>query len=156
MRCDEVWNALNEDEGDLKAVRRHLKRCTECSQRFARDLELEEALRNLDLEVGPIDITAEVGASLSSLDKRRATDHLIRKWIWGTVSLAGLALLILAMPIVAYWLDKAYNLANSLDIGGSIDAAVSSIRFLHLLFLMAAVLACVGAYLWQETRKAGH
>jgi hypothetical protein len=157
MKCADVFGALNEEAGDLRAVRRHLETCPECYRKFAHDLEIEEALRNLDLGVTPVDITAEVRNSLSILNKRRTTHGVIQKWVWLIASLAAFALLIVSVPVLADLLSKAYSLTNRLDIGGPIDSAmspaISSIKWGHLFYLMAAVLAWMAAYLWREAKR---
>ena len=153
MKCADILRALNDDAGDLKAMRRHLESCPECSGKFALDLEIEEALRNLGIEVSPVDITAEVRNSISLLNKRQSTHDLICKWVWATVSVATMALLIIAMPILAGWLSKAYSLTNRCDIGRTIDSAISSTQCIHLFYLMVAVLAWMALHLWRETKK---
>ncbi len=154
MKCVDILRALNNDEGDLKSVRSHLESCAECSRKFARDLEIEEALRNLGIEVSSVDIAAEIRNSISLLNQRQSTYNLIRRGIWITVSVATMALLIISMPILAGWLSKAYSLANSCDICRSIDSMISSTQCIYLFYLMAAVLAWVASYLWQETKKS--
>jgi hypothetical protein len=157
MKCADIPSALNDDTGDLEAVRGHLERCRDCSRRFARDLDFEYALRNLNQEVAPVDIIAGVRDSLGLVNRRHSRPNLVRKWVWGIVSAATLALLIIAMPILAGWSSKAYDLANRCDDARSIDpallSAVSSIESIHLLYLMAAVLAWMAVYLWRETKR---
>ncbi len=161
MICADIWKALNDDSSDLEAVKRHLASCPECSRRFARDLELEEALRYLGLEVAPVDITAELTHSLSSFKQRRSACNLVRRWVWAGASVAALALLVITMPILAGWLSAAHGLAGRLNVGASIESAmafanspvVSSIRFIHLLYLMVAILAWLAAYLVRETKR---
>jgi anti-sigma factor RsiW len=161
MKCADIWNALNDDTGDLRAVKRHLVSCPECSRRFARDLEIEEALRYLDLEVGPVDITAEVAHSLSSFRQRRSACDLVRRWVWAGASVAALVLLAITMPVLAGWLSAAHGLAGRLNVGASIESVmafakspvVSSIRFIHVLYLMVAILAWLAAYLVRESKR---
>jgi len=157
MKCADISRALADDAGDLKAVRRHLETCPQCSRRFARDMEIEEALRNLDLDVVPADITAGVRASLSLLDRCRSAHDLVRKWVWAIVSLAALALLVIVMPILAGWLVKVYDLIDHYDLSQSINAAMPSavyrIESLHLLCLTVAVLAWTAVHLWRETKS---
>ena len=158
MKCPDISKALSDHAGDLKAVRRHIEGCARCSRRFARDLKIEEALRNLDLEVAPADIAAEVRTSLSLRNKRRSAHALIQRWVWVTVSVATSVLLIIAMPILAGWLGKAWDVVNHYDAARLIDSAVPSaiprIKPVHLLCLIAAVLAWMAVYLWRESRRA--
>ena len=153
MKCDDVLRALNDDTGDVKAVRRHLEICPECAKRFARDLEIEETLRNICLDMAPIDITAEVRNSLRLVNKRQSVYTRARKWIWVTVSVATVALFIISMPILAGWLSTAYRFATYVDIGRSIDSAISSTQRIHLVYAMVAILVWVVSYLWREARK---
>ena len=153
MKCVDRLKTMNYYAGDLEIVRRHLESCPECSRRFARDLEIEYALRDLGLGVAPIDITAEVRNSLGLLNKRRFKCGLVRKWVWVTVSAAILVLLIITMPILAGWLNEAYDLVNSFHIGRSIKSAISFYYFEYLFYLMMAVLVWVITYLWRETRR---
>jgi predicted anti-sigma-YlaC factor YlaD len=162
MKCSDISKALNDDRSDLTAVRRHLQRCPECSRRFERILEIEEALRQLGLGVPSVDITAEVRRSLSSLKKRRSGYNRVRKWVWATSSVVILALLIITMPILAGWMTGAYRLAGRLDVGRSIESAMSyavspagtSIQWIHLMLVMGVVLASVAAYLWRVSKRS--
>jgi hypothetical protein len=157
MKCADILRALNDHAGDLKAVRCHIKGCPECSRRFSRDLEIEEALRNLDLEMAPVDITAEVEASLGLLRKRRSTRGFIHRWVWVTASVAIFALLMITMPILAGWLGKAWDLINRYDVGRLIDSvmpsAIPSVRPVHLLCLIVAVIAWMAVYLLRESKR---
>jgi anti-sigma factor RsiW len=156
MRCSDVLRNLNSDTGDLDAVRRHLESCPECSRRFAGDLEIEEALRNLGVEIGRVDITPEVSHSLGLLKRRRSRFRLFRRWVWAVTSVAVLMLLMIATPILAGWLGHVVDFAKRHDarsIVYAVSPAISSMQLFHMFCLMVAVLALLAAYLWREARR---
>jgi anti-sigma factor RsiW len=160
MKCADVLGNLN-DDGDLGAVRRHLESCAECARRFARDLEIEKALRNLKNDVQPVNVTTEVRNSLGSLRRRRSRHNLVRRWVWVTTSVATVILLMITMPVLAGWLGRMARLADGLAVGSfeaigspAISSTVSAVPFVHLCGLMIAGLACLGVYLWREARRA--
>ncbi len=157
MKCTDVLRVLNDDSPDLRAVRRHLESCPECSKRFARDLKLEEALRDLHLEIAPVDVTAEVMDSVRFMNKHQTRQEFIRRWIWLAVSVTTLALLVIAVPILAGWSQKLCDLVNRFDPGRWVDSAFSPVmspRVVAYSFLfMAAALAWMVAHFWRESRS---
>ncbi len=157
MKCTDVLRVLNDDTPDLKAIRRHLESCPECSKRFARDLKLEEALRDLHLEIAPVDVTAEVMDSVSFMNKRQTRKEFIRRWIWLAVSVATLGLLLITVPILADWSQKLCDLVNGFDLDRWVDSAVSHVMsprvVAYSLLFMVAALAWMVAHFRRESRN---
>jgi predicted anti-sigma-YlaC factor YlaD len=153
MRCDDLPRALSEEGVDLEVLRNHLEKCPECRKKFKRDLEIEEALRDLSADMARADIVDEVRNCIGLLSGRRRRYGPIRRWVWGTVSVAILGLLVNALPVLGRWLGKAYDLFDEIDTGPALGLAMSPSQCAYLFCGMAAVVASLAVYLWREARR---
>lgn len=156
MDCDDVMRAFEQDEVDLESVKRHLSHCPQCASRFARDLEIEEALRDLHSDLGRVDLTGEVRSAIARLNAQRSRRNLVRTWTWICVGVAVFAVLIITMPDLASWINTAFHAVGELAGPQSIlcqpTPASTSMQFNHLFLTMAAVLTWAVIHVWRESR----
>ena len=161
MRCDDIIKALNSDNGNLDEVERHLKTCPDCAEKFGRNLEIEQALRNLKFD--PVNIADDVKNALYISNKHRLKCNFIRKWVWISALIAALFILIIAIPAIDEWFSQAYNVFSSsildysksvtIDYDRFIDSANSSKYIMPVLYLMVMILAGMAAYIWREFKS---
>lgn len=158
MKCGDVRKAINDDQGDLEAVRRHLMACPECARRYSEDLRLEDSLRGLQKGLAPVDLTAEVKSALYRADRRESGNAAARRWIWVVLSAALSAIIVTTAPILTGWMNSAHEILSQADMPGSIAPLVpetsSQVRAVHLLLAMASVLVWITLYLWRQSRTA--
>ena len=156
MDCDDVLRAFEQDEVDLESVKRHLAGCPECASRLARDLEIEEALRDLHSGLGSVDLASEVRSAIVRLNAQRSKRNLIRTWTWITLGLAVFAVLIITMPELASWMNTAFHAVGEFVGPQSIlfrpSPASASMQLSHLFLTVAAVLTWTVIHVWREAK----
>lgn len=160
MKCDDIKKALNSDTYNLEAIEHHLETCPECAKKYADDLKIENALRNLTVETVPVNITDEISDKLSLVNQKRSRLKFIRKWVWISASISGLMLIWLVMPVISGWFAEAFDMFASsismfsglisIDINNEIAFIQSSKYYNNIVYLIIISAVMIAVHIWRE------
>jgi hypothetical protein len=166
MRCEDVEKILSNDNGDLKAVAKHLECCTACMAKYRDDLELEVSLRGLTSEPLTMDVTADLRRSLYPKYKAIRRLSLAQRWVWRVSGALAAASIILGMPTFLNWLEQvsisAQNGLKNLPLMEGIgindlyqvaDYLKSSGYLEYIIIALGLALATIFSYLFREFKE---
>jgi hypothetical protein len=163
MRCEDIDRNLNSETGDIDEVFKHLEICPTCAQKYAAELGLETALRQLSLTAETVDISENLKSTLYNRYEQQYRFRLIRKWTWLAASLAAVMLLIINLPAIIEWFNHGYNLfinelsalkfADNINLGQLADKAQSSRYYEYFVIFVLFIFVGVSACLWREVKE---
>ena len=163
MRCDDIHNELQADDGDLKAIARHLKACPVCAAKYGEQLDWEMSLRGLANDIAPVDISGELSRHVNLTNKRIRYIWLLRHWVWGLAGALAIAIIAFGLPTFVEWLQTATSwMAANLpgmeaksivDLNKWNNELKSSEYFYYIMIGAAAIIAAVLSYLWRELKE---
>ena len=163
MRCEDISKNLNSDTGDLDGVLKHLEICPACAEKYAADMELETALRNLSLTSETVDVTENLKLALYQHYRRQSIYSLVRKWVWIAASVATAFLLFISLPTIIEWLNygflsfmnvlKTIEFSNNINLRQLADKAESSKYYGYILISVFGFFIGISACLWREIKE---
>jgi len=163
MRCEDIDNNLNSDAGDLDGILKHLEICPVCAEKYAADLELETALRQISLAAETVDITDSLKANLYQRYKQQSLLRNIRKWVWVAASLAAVMIIVIGLPLIVEWLKYGYfsfinilpalEAANDINLNQLADEVESSKYYGYIIISVLGFFIGISACLWREIKE---
>jgi hypothetical protein len=163
MKCEDIREALEDDNSDLRQVARHLKSCPACTSRYGEQLDWELSLRGLSEEIAPIDISAELSRQINITNKNIRYLGFLRQWVWVMAGAMALAAIAIGLPTLIDWLGSATNwLAANLpgvESQGMVDLnkwnneLKASSYFYYIMAGIVALIAALLSYLWREFKE---